>query len=451
MKNKKIKRRDFIRQTSFAGMGLAMGLPHLTYAGNIQAKKAAILGGPKAFTGNWSRWPIIGQTERDELIQVLNSGGWCRLGNKTTPRFETEYQNLVGAKRTLGVSSGTTALLTMLGALEVGPGDEVIIPPYTFIATYNVIVQNYALPVFADVDIESFQVDAKKIESAITKNTKVLMPVHIAGSPFDVDKVLEVSKNYNIPLIEDACQAHLAEWKGKCVGNWGLGGAFSFQESKNLSSGEGGAIITNNDAFYQDCYSFHHQGQGADAASLVPGSGSRGSNFRLTEFQAAILLAQMTRLSEQVKRRWENAQYLTKMLKEIPGIAPAKLYAGTTKSAYHLYMFRYDKKRFSGMSRAQFINALNAEGVPCSVGYTSMPKEKYVTNLAHNKHYLSIYGEKRMKEWLESLSCPQNDKLCNEEAVWFAQTMLLGTKTDMEQIAEGIRKIARQSREISKI
>lgn len=451
MKMKKIKRRDFIRNTSIASIGLAMGLPHITYADNMQTKKAAILGGPRAFTGSFSEWPIIGQVERDELLQVVNSGGWCRLGNKTAPRFENEYQKFTGAKKALGVSSGTTALQTMLGALDIGPGDEVIIPPYTFIATYNVIVQNYALPIFADVDIESFQIDAKKIELAITKNTKVLMPVHIGGSPFDVDKVLEVSKKHNIPLIEDACQAHLAEWKEKCVGNFGLGGAFSFQESKNLSSGEGGAIITNDDAFYQDCYSFHHQGQGADAASLVPGSGTRGSNFRLTEFQAAILLAQMTRLSEQVKRRWENAQYLTKMLKEISGITPAKLYNGTTKSAYHLYMFRYDKKRFSGMSRAQFINALNAEGVPCSAGYTSMPREKYVTNLVHNKHYLSIYGEKRMKEWLDSLSCPQNDKLCDEEAVWFTQTMLLGNKKDMEQIAEGIRKIAKQSQEISKI
>ena len=139
------------------------------------------------------------------------------------------------------------------------------------------------------------------------------------------------------------------------------------------------------------------------------------------------------------------------MLKQISGIKPAELYDGVTKSAYHLYMFRYDKEKFSGMSREQFINALNAEGVPCSTGYTSMTREKYITDLAQNKHYLNVYGEKRMKEWLESLSCPQNDKLCDEEAVWFTQTMLLGTKTDMEQIVEAIRKIARYSAEISKI
>jgi len=450
MKNK-LTRRNFIRTSSMVGVGMAIGLPYIACGTNLQTKKAAILGGPKAFTGDWSKWPLIGQIEQDELLTVLNSGGWCRLGNKTAPKFENEFQKYTGAKKALAVSSGTSALYTMLGALCIGPGDEVIIPPYTFIATYNVIVLNYALPVFVDVDIESFQIDADEIESAISNNTKVIMPVHIGGSPFDVDRVLKVSEKHNIPVIEDACQAHMAEWKGKCVGNWGLGGAFSFQESKNLSSGEGGAVITNDDTFYQNCYGFHHQGQGADVASLVPGSGIRGSNLRITEFQAAILLAQMTRLTEQVKRRWENAQYLTEMLIQIPGIKPAKLYDGVTKSAYHLYMFRYDKRMFSEMSRSQFMNALDAEGIPCSSGYTSMTREKYITDLAQNKYYLNIYGEKRIKEWVESLSCPQNDRLCDEEALWFGQNMLLGTKTDMEQIAEAIKKIATYSSEISRI
>lgn len=450
MKNK-LTRRNFIRTSSMVGVGMAIGLPYIACGTNLQTKKAAILGGTKAFTGDWSKWPIIGQIEQDELLTVLNSGGWCRLGNKTAPKFENEFQKYTGAKKALAVSSGTSALYTMLGALGIGPGDEVIIPPYTFIATYNVIVLNYALPVFVDVDIESFQIDADKIESAISNNTKVIMPVHIGGSPYDVDKVHNVAEKYHVPVIEDACQAHMAEWKGKCVGNWGLGGAFSFQESKNLSSGEGGAVITNDDTFYQNCYGFHHQGQGADAASLVPGSGIRGSNLRITEFQAAILLAQMTRLTEQVKRRWENAQYLTEMLIQIPGIKPAKLYDGVTKSAYHLYMFRYDKRMFSEMSRSQFMNALDAEGIPCSSGYTSMTREKYITDLAQNKYYLNIYGEKRMKEWVESLSCPQNDRLCDEEALWFGQNMLLGTKTDMEQIAEAIKKIATYSSEISRI
>ncbi len=446
-----MNRRDFIKTSSMVGMGAAVGLSHIPYSLQSQNRQSAILGGRPSFGGFWPGWPVIGALEEQELLKVLHSGQWCRLGSKTTPRFEEEFRGMTGSGYALATSSGTTALSTMLGALDIGPGDEVILPPYTFIATYNVIVQNYALPIFVDIDIKSFQIDAAKIEAAITPHTRALMPVHIGGSPFDVDAVMKIAAKYNLPVIEDACQAHFAEWKGKSVGNFGVGGAFSFQASKNLNSGEGGAIITNNEDFYKKCYSFHHQGQGSDSASLVPGSGTRGSNFRLTEFQAGILLAQMTRIPEQIKKRFENAQYLTEMLSEIPGITPAKLYEGVTRSAYHLYMFRYDKQQFAGMDRSKFIGALNAEGVPCSPGYVSLIKDAYVRNLAQNKHYLKIYGEKRMKLWLDQLSCPANDRLCGEEAVWLTQTMLLGSKSDMEMIAKGIRKISREAKAISKL
>jgi len=447
MKNQ-LNRRNFINSAAIAGAGITIGLPTISHASLDKNSKPAVLGGSKAFTGQWLGWPVIDQTDEKELLQVLKSKKWCRLGSLTAPRFEQEFQKLTGAKHALGVSSGTNALYTMLGVLNIGPGDEVIIPPYTFIATYNVVVLNYALPIFVDSDIESFQIDANKIESAITDRTKVIMPVHIGGSPVDLDTVLAVAGKHKIPVIEDACQAHLAEWKGKCVGNWGLAGGFSFQASKNLNSGEGGAVITNDENFAQNCYRFHTQGQGGNSAGLATGSGTRGTNMRITEFQAGILLAQMTRVVEQSKRRSENAGYLTKLLNEIPGIMPAKLYKGVTKSAYHLYMFRYDKEKFAGMDRDKFLKALSAEGVPGSGGYGMMNKDAYVTDLAKNKHYLSVYGEKTMKNWLERINCPQNDKL-TAQAVWFTQNMLLGTKKDMEQIAEAIMKIQKNAADIN--
>jgi perosamine synthetase len=445
----KLNRRDFVSTASIVGAGLIAGLPTIACSSVGSQVKPAILGGPKAFTGKWLPWPVSGQIEEKELLEVLKSGQWCRLGSKKAFRFEDEYIKVTGAKHALGVSSGTNALFTMLGALNIGPGDEVIIPPYTFIATYNVVVLHYALPVFVDSDIESFQIDANKIESALTDKTKVIMPVHLGGNPVDIDKVLEIAGKYKIPVIEDACQAHLSEWKGKCVGNWGLAGGFSFQGSKNLNSGEGGAIITNDDDFADKCYSFHHQGQGANSASLAPGTGTRGTNVRITEFQAAILLAQMTRIEEQAKIRNENAAYLNKTLKQIPGIKPAKLYKGVTRSAYHLYMFRYDKEMFAGMERSKFMKAMETEGIPCSSGYGKMNKDAYVSDLSKNSHYLNIYGEKTMKNWLERNQCPENDKL-TDQAVWFTQNMLLGTKTDMDQIVEAINKIQRHAAEISK-
>ncbi|HTE24266.1 DegT/DnrJ/EryC1/StrS family aminotransferase [Flavitalea sp.] len=445
---KNLERREFLNTMSVAGVGLALGIPNIVFAAD---NKPALLGGPKSHPGGFSGWPLYDHTEETALADVLKSKQWGRLGGNVMNKFEKEYQNLFGAKRCLGVSSGTSALYTILGAMDLGPGDEVIIPVYTFVATYNVVVLNYALPILVDTDIESFQIDAGKIESAITKQTKIIMPVHIGGSPANLDKIMAVAKKANVPVVEDACQAHLAEWRGKKVGTYGLAGAFSFQASKNLNCAEGGAIITNDDAFIKTCYSFHNQGQGGQTAAYTTGAGTRGTNLRLTEFQGAILLAQMSRLVDQSNRRSENAIYLTKLLNEIPGIKPAKLYEGTTKSAYHLYMFRYDKTQFAGLSREKFQKALNAEGVPCSSGYGMMNKDSYVTGLAKNRHYLKIYGEKTMNEWLERNQCPQNDILTGEQSVWLTQTMLLGTKKDMDQIADGVRKIQKYAKEIDKV
>jgi dTDP-4-amino-4,6-dideoxygalactose transaminase len=310
---------------------------------------------------------------------------------------------------------------------------------------------NYALPVFVDTDLESFQIDPTRIEPAITSQTKAILPVHMGGSPADLDRILAIAEKHKIPVIEDACQAHLAEWRSRKVGTWGLAGCFSFQASKNLNSGEGGAVLTNDDQFSEAAYAFHYQGVGRRVAgSHFVYGGTRGSNLRLCEFQGNLLVAQMTRVLEQTNRRTENASYLTKMLSEIPGIKPAKLYEQATRSAYHLYMFRYDASAFAGLERGKFLEALQAEGVPCSGGYGEMNKGDYVSGLAKDKHFLRIYGEAKLKEWLaRNRDCPQNEKLC-QQAVWFTQNMLLGPRTDMEKIAEAIRRIQKHGAELAK-
>lgn len=445
--NHKLDRRKFISDVSLAGLSIAIGFPQLAHSASA-SPKPALLGGPKAHPAAFPSWPLTEEPEEKGLLDVLNSKSWGRLNGQAVSNFEKEYKKITGAKHCLGVSSGTNALYTALGAMDLGPGDEVIIPVYTFIATYNVVVLNYALPVLVDTDIETFQIDPNKIEAAITPRTKIIMPVHIGGSPADLDTILNLGDKHSISVVEDACQAHMAEWRGKKVGTLGLTGAFSFQSSKNLNCGEGGALLTNDDQFAESCYNFHNQGrQGHNPKdSYMP---TRGSNLRLTEFQGNLLLAQMGRLTDQNRRRSDNAAYLTDILNEIQGIHPAKLYDGVTRSAYHLYMFRYDKEEFMNMDREKFMEALRAEGIPCSGGYNAMNKEKYVTDLAKNKHYLNIYGEKTMKDWLEKNHCPQNDLLC-EQAVWFTQTMLLGSRKDMEQIAEAILKIKKYAGELMK-
>jgi dTDP-4-amino-4,6-dideoxygalactose transaminase len=452
-----ISRRHFLETASLAGAGLSLALPQLARghgtasAAEVSAGKPAKLGGKAVCSGGWPGWPVCDETEEKALLSTLHSGQWYRGSGKAVSSFEDAYKKVTGAKHCLATASGTAALYTALGALDVGPGDEVIIPPYTFVATYNVVVLNYALPVFVDSDLESFQIDANKIEAAITKDTKAIMPVHLGGYPADLDKVLEVAGKHKIPVIEDACQAHLAEWRGRKVGTWGLAGCFSFQASKNLNSGEGGAVLTNDDQFAEVCYNFHNQGRARQVTGYnFTYSGTRGSNLRLCEFQGSLLEAQMTRVVEQSNRRNENALYLTKLLGEIPGIKPAKLYDGATRSAYHLYMFRYDPAQFAGLDRAKFLAALGAEGVPASGGYGVMNKDAYVSGLAKNKHFLKLYGEKKLKHWLErNHALPQNDKLC-AGAVWFTQTMLLAERTRMDQIAEAIRKIQQHAAELAR-
>ncbi|GAB3009577.1 3-amino-5-hydroxybenzoate synthase [Cyclobacterium sediminis] len=445
--NKKLDRRDFIGNLSMAGASLAIGMPQLSFGTTIN-DKPALLGGPKAHPTSFPSWPIVEKSDENALLEALQSKKWGRLNGQAVASFEEAYKNLSGAKHCLAVSSGTSALYTAMGALDIGPGDDVIIPVYTFVATYNVVVLNYALPRFVDTDIESFQIEANQIEQAISPQTKVIMPVHIGGSPADLDTILELGKKHDIPIVEDACQAPMAEWRGEKVGTLGLAGAISFQSSKNLTSGEGGALLTNDKEFAESCYDFHNQGRYTFDPN-EPYSPTRGTNLRMTEFQGGLLLAQMKRFPQQVNHRWDNAAFLTSLLKEIPGIRPAKLYEGVTKSAYHLYMFRYDKREFQGMDRSKFLEALRAEGIPCSGGYGMLNKEKYVTDLAKNKHYLKIYGEKTMKDWLEQNHCPQNDQLC-KEAVWFSQSMLLGTRKDMEQIAQAIQKIMKYAGDLKK-
>jgi dTDP-4-amino-4,6-dideoxygalactose transaminase len=362
-------------------------------------------------------------------------------------RFETAWAKTLGAKYCLVTSSGTTALFTSLNALDIGPGDEVIVPPYTFVATINVVLLQRALPVFVDSDRETFQIDANKIEAAITPRTRAIMPVHLGGSPADMDKILAVAKAHDLPVIEDACQAHLGEWRNKKLSTLGNVGCFSFQATKNLNSGEGGAILTNDQDLIQRCASFHNNGRGAGtyAFSYV----RNGSNLRMTEFQAALLLEQLTRLEAQARIREQNAQYLTARLKEIPGITPAQMYGGCTRNAYHLYMFRYDPTQFEGLPRPRFLKALEAEGIPSSPGYTPLNKEPFIENTLNSRHYRKIYSESELADYRERNRCPENDKLC-EEAVWFIQTMLLGPRRDMDQIAEAILKIRKYAAELGK-
>lgn len=452
-------RREFLKTTTTAGAAAATA--RLTRFGAVlgastaprvmaATAKPAVLGGTPVRTSAFPKWPVFDQLEENALRGVLQSGQWFRGSGKKVGEFEQAYAKLTGARHCVATANGTGALFASLTALDVGPGDEVILSPYTFIATLNVVVLNYALPIFVDSDPETFEIDARKIEPAITERTAALLPVHLGGNPADLDTIMEVAKRRRIPVVEDACQAWLAEWRGRKVGTYGTTGCFSFQASKNLNAGEGGAVLTNDDNLAEEIYAAHNNNRGRTATGYnFKYRGTRAANLRLTEWQGAMLLAQLTRLEAQSRTREQNAQYLTAQLSQIPGIVPGKMYSGATRNAYHLYMFRFKEEQFApGLSRAQFIKALSAEGVPCSPGYTPLNQEPFIRNVLASKAYRRIYPARLLAEWDERNRCPANERLC-AEAVWFTQPMLLGTRPDMDDIVAAVRKIHEHRAELA--
>lgn len=406
--------------------------------------KPALLGGTPVRSEPFPSWPLIADNDERAWMDVLRTKNWYRRSGHYVEDFEKAWAERMGAKHCLATANGTSALLIAMNALEVGPKDEVIVPPYTFIATVNAVLLQHALPVFVDSDRETLQIDARKIEAAITPRTRCIMPVHLGGASADMDAIMALARKHKIPVVEDACQSHLAEWRGRKVSSIGDLGCFSFQASKNLNSGEGGALITNNDDLLARAEAFHNNGRGLGKAAGGFDYRTNGANLRMTEFQGALLLSQMERLESQAKSREQNAQYLTKLLGEIEGISPAKMYEGCTRNAYHLYMFRYDPAGFAGLPRERFLKAMSAEGISCSSGYTPLNKDPFLENTVQSRGFKAIYSAKELDDWRARNSCPENDKLCGE-AVWITQSRFLAGKRDMEQIAEAVRKIQKHA------
>lgn len=445
-------RRKFLRQGSLgaAGFLFASGLANSSFAGTFsgEGRTPAILGGRPVWSEtDWVKWPMWVQSEDEKiLIDSVRSGVWSR--NKLVDSFEGKWAEAVGTKRCLTVVNGTNALITAIGQLDIGPGDEVITTPYTFIASVQAILANHAMPVFADIDPATYQIDPEKLESKITKRTKAILVVHILGLPADMDRIMAIAQKHNLLVIEDACQAHLAEYGNKKVGSIGKAGCFSFQNSKNLPIGEGGAIVSDDEQFIDKCFAAHNLGYayGTSTGAVAGDSFMKASKIRLTEYAAAIGLAQLKRLEAQTITRDENARYLSSMLKDIDGVTPIKLYNKVNRGAFHLYSFRYRPESFAGLSRQKFLEALRKEGLPCSGGYKVMHTQEFMKDAFASRIYKSFYAKKMLDfdDYLRRNSCPENEALC-KDAVWLTQNVLLGSRRDMEGIAEAIRNISRNA------
>ncbi|MFN8241694.1 MAG: DegT/DnrJ/EryC1/StrS family aminotransferase [Bacteroidales bacterium] len=444
-------RRLFTRRqaiaTSSAGLAGAMINLKLPGIANLEQDKLAIKGGPMVHPGSWPQWPQWNREAEEGITAMLRTGRWWRGSGEHVIDFEKKYAEMNGVKRCLATSSGTSALLVSLDALGIDAGDEVLVSPFTFVASFNVILMKKALPVFVDSDPDTFLMDPAAIGKNVNERTRGILPVHIYGLPADMDKINTESRKHNLQVIEDACQAWLAVYKGKKVGTLGDLGCFSFQNSKNIPAGEGGAIISNNEALMDRCHSIHNCGRPYGSVKTGSGYALNGGNYRMQQMQALILLSQMEKFSENAEKRHSNAMYLASKLAGIPGIKPVKLAEGAEIPAWHFYPFRFVSGEFDNVSREMFMKALNAEGINCSDGYDPPQKEELFRVTLSSRGFKRLFPEDRIRRWFEEVSLPSNDRLC-KEAVIIYQSMLLGSRQDMDDIVNAIWKIYRNRKEL---
>ncbi len=435
-----ITRRQLMATASIGAMtSLSQGIP--TFAGSAKTTgKLAILGGePVRKNKGWPNWPYHDQNVIDSLMKTLRSGNWCRIDTPsgTVAAFEKEYAKLMGANFCVATGSGTQALHTCVEALGIGAGDEVITSPYTDPGTIASILAARALPVLADLDRDSFQLDPDDVERKINENTRALMPVHMMGQPCHMERFMQIAKKHNLKVIEDACQAHLAEYQGKKVGTIGDVGCFSFQTSKTIACGEGGGIIGNDEELMDRCYTVHNHGTSRKGRTEVA-----GPKYRMNELEAAVLLGQLPGVQERFVRRNRNAARLTSRLKNTPGLVPQKLYEGTVSGSFYLYAMSYHKEHFHGVDRSVYLKALGAEGVSLSPYIKQgLHREPWIENIAKTRVYTKMFSDSRLRLFREQCQCPTCDQVCQEMAMLWASGPLLGTENDMDDIIDAIEKV----------
>ena len=401
--------------------------------------KLAIKGGKPIRNNPFPQWPVYGMEEKKAIDEVLDSQVWG-IGGGKVKAFEKKFTASHDAEHGICVVNGTGALALSLLATGIGKDDEVIIPAYTFMATASAVLFANAVPIFVDITSDTYCIDPKEIEKAITEKTRAIIPVHLAGHPADMDEIMRIAKKNDLRIIEDACQAHFSEWDGRKAGSIGDLGCFSFQSSKNMTSGEGGIIITNNKELADSSWSYHNCGRRIGGAWYE--HPNLGWNLRLTEFQAAILLAQLERAESQTATRNKNAIYLTELLSQIDGIEALNRDKRVNVHGFHLFIMKYEKEKFRGYAKSKFLEALNMEGIPCARGYVPIHKEGYLDKAKD-------YGCSSRKLDYSRVVLPVTEKACEDEAIWLTQNMLLGTEKDMDSIAEAIQKIKDNIQELA--
>lgn len=433
-----LSRREFLGKTS-AGLAVAGAVPRaFSAAGNPGA--LALHGGTPVRATPFPVWPQTTAAEERNILKSLRNHRWCTSDAEFIPKFEKAWAGKVGSRGCVMTPCGTHALQLSLELLGVGPGDEVITSPYTYIATVDAIMQGYSLPVFADSDLETFQLDPDSIEERITEHTRAIIPVHMYGAPSNLDKVLAIANKHNIPVIEDSCQAHHAEWKGKKVGTFGTLGCFSFQESKVLPGGEAGALVSDNEELIANAYMCRNFGLNPKTHQYE----MRGFKYRISDFAAAVLMGELERYEELCARREQHAAYLRAEMRKIPGFQIQEHYPESTRQNHYCFGVRFDPEHFPGSSREKVVAALRAEGMMADAGYSSLNKEPFLEKSLNSRGFRSVFSAERLEHYRRHNHLPGNDKLV-ATALYLEQNMLIGERSDVDDVLEAFNKVQKNS------
>ena len=403
--------------------------------------KLAITGGKPLRKRPLPQWPIATKAEAAALKNVLESTLWGGqpFPGKHAAAFAAKFARVHTAKYAQCVNTGTVAIQAALKAIGIKPGDEVIVPAYTWEGTVGPVLLVSAVPVFVDVDPDTYCLDVRLIERAITPKTKAILPVHLGMRFADMDEILRIATKHNLKVVEDCAHAHGGLWMGKGAGSMGDLGAFSFQSSKLITSGEGGAVVTNNLEYMERVQSYINAGR----ASVTDKYHHRiiGFNYRLGEFQAAVLGPQLDRLPAQSAIRERNMRYFESRLQNTTGIGLLKPDPRITRLAPYGYVLKYFSQKAKEIPRASFVAALQLEGIPCDgLFYEPVYKSSLFPVDPADFPALS-WGREKPLDLRNLYSCPESERAAYHEAVWFPHQNFLGSREDTGTIADAVEKV----------
>lgn len=396
----------------------------------------AIFGGTKTRETQYPAWPIYDQRDIEAVTRVIQSGNW---GGFPYPGLETQkfvdaFLQMQGGNYGVLMMNGTVTMEVALRAANIGWGDEVLVPAYTFQATAAAPMTAGAIPVIIDIDPNTYCIDPKAAEAAITARTRAIIPVHLGASMADMDAIMALAEKYNLVVIEDCAHAHGAKWRDLGAGTIGDFGSFSMQSSKIMTAGEGGLLICRDQAMAYRAMSLIDCGRPHDPNGEMF---TMGANYRVSELQAALLNVAIERFPAQAKQREELAAYMDEALSEVSGVRVLPRDPRHTTRSFYRYVFAIDPQTF-GADHDVVCAALHMEGIPCWEGYEAMHHYELFQPKLSKLAVPSAFPDKFN---FEALDLPESERACEHEAVWLDESIFRTDRAGVDDAVSALKKI----------